>query len=158
MQVEWECTFHSLWNRHAWTLCSQAKKKWSETLWSYVYLHGKQSHPYWSYFQPILASMLKTHGKSLDDESLLTLMFEVEGILNPQDLTVKMINDPGSFQPLSPANILTKQSKLVMLPLEKFLRPDLFCRRRWRQLPHIANKLWFRWKKEYLESLQERQK
>ena len=30
----------------------------------------------------ILASMLKTHGKSLDDESLLTLMTEVEGILN----------------------------------------------------------------------------
>ena len=89
----------------------------------------------------IFVSMLKTHGKSLDDESLLTLMFEVEGILNPQDLTVKMINDPGSFQPLSPANILTIQSKLVMLPLEKFLRPDLFCRRRWRQLPHIANEL-----------------
>ena len=89
----------------------------------------------------IFASMLKTHGKSLGDESLLTLMSEVEGILNPQHLTVKTINDPGSFQPLSPANILTMQSKLVMPLLEKFLRPDMFCRRRWRRLPHIANEL-----------------
>ena len=31
----------------------------------------------------ILASMLKTHGTSLDEESLLTLMTEVEGILKP---------------------------------------------------------------------------
>ena len=27
--------------RHVWTLCCQAKKKWSEALWGYVYLHGK---------------------------------------------------------------------------------------------------------------------
>ena len=26
-QVERECAFHSLWNRHVWTHCSQAKKK-----------------------------------------------------------------------------------------------------------------------------------
>ena len=56
----------------------------------------------------ILASMLKTHGKSLDDESLLSLMTEVEGILNSRPLTVEMINDPSSFQPLATANILTR--------------------------------------------------
>ena len=77
----------------------------------------------------ILASMLKTHGKSLDDESLLTLMTQVEGILNSRPLTVEMINDPSSFQPLAPANILTMKSKAVMPPLGKFLRPDLYCRR-----------------------------
>ena len=41
----------------------------------------------------ILASMLKTHGKTLDDESLLTLITEVEGILNSWHHTVEMIND-----------------------------------------------------------------
>ena len=27
----------SLWQRHVWTLCSQAKKMWSEALWSYTW-------------------------------------------------------------------------------------------------------------------------
>ena len=105
----------------------------------------------------ILASMLKTHGKSLDDESLLSLMTEVEGILNSRPLTVEMINDPSSFQPLAPANILTMKSKVVMPPPGKLLRPDLY-RRRWSRVQHIANEFWSRWRKEYLQSLQERQK
>ena len=105
----------------------------------------------------ILASILKTHGKSLDDESLLTLMTEVEGILNSRPLTVEMINDPSSFQPLAPANILTMKSKVVMPPPGKLLRPDLY-RRRWSRVQHIANEFWSRWRKEYLQSLQERQK
>ena len=56
----------------------------------------------------IFASMLKTLRRSLDDESHLTLMTEVEGILNTRPLTVEMINDPSSFQPLATANILTR--------------------------------------------------
>ena len=106
----------------------------------------------------ILASLLKMHGKNLDNVSLLTLMTEVEGILNSRPLTVEMTNDPSSFQPLAPVNILTMKSKLVMPPLGKFLRPDLYCRRRRRQVQHIANEFWSRWRKEYLQSLQKRQK
>ena len=106
----------------------------------------------------ILASMLKTHGKSLDNEALLTLMTEVEGILNSRPLTMEMINEPSSFQPLAPANILTMKSEVVISPPGKFLRPDLYCRRRWRRVQHIANEFWSRWRKKYLHSLQERQK
>ena len=106
----------------------------------------------------ILASMLKTHGKSLDNEALLTLMTEVEGILNSRPVTVEMINEPSSFQPLAPANILTMKSKVVISPPGKFLRPDLYCRRQWRRVQHIANEFWSRWRKKYLQSLQERQK
>ena len=102
--------------------------------------------------------MLKIHGKSLDDESLLTLMTEVEGILNSRPLTVEMINDTSSFQPLAPANTLTMKSKVVMPPPGKFLRPDLYCRRRWRWVQHITNEFCSRWRKEYLQSLHERQK
>ena len=90
----------------------------------------------------ILASMLKTHGKSLDNGSLLTLMTEVEGILNSQPLTVEMVNEPSSFQPLAPANILAMKLKVVMPPPGKFLRPDLYCRRQWRPVQHIANEFW----------------
>ena len=77
----------------------------------------------------ILGSLLKTHGRCLDDESLLTVMTEVEGILNSRPLTVEVLNDPTSLQPLSPVNIL-----------------------------RIANEFCSRWKKEYLQSLQEHQK
>ena len=45
----------------------------------------------------ILASMLKMHGKSQDNESFLRLITKVEGIRNSQPLTVEMIIDPGSF-------------------------------------------------------------
>ena len=78
----------------------------------------------------ILPSMIKTHGKSLENESLLTLMNEVEEILNSQPLTVEMINNLTSIQQLVPAKILTIKSMVLMPPLGKFLRPDLHCRRR----------------------------
>jgi len=34
----------------------------------------------------------------------------------------------------------------------------MYCRKRWRQVQHLANEFWTRWKKEYLQSLQVRQK
>ena len=100
----------------------------------------------------ILASMLKMHGKSLDNESLLILMTEVEGILNSWPLAVEMINDPSSFQPLSLANILTIKSKVVMPPPGKFQRPDLYCRRQWRRVQHIASEFWSCRRKKYWQS------
>ena len=87
----------------------------------------------------VLASVLKMHGKSLQDDSLLTLMSKVEEILNSRPLTVEMINGLGSFQPLSPASILSMKSKVVIPPPAKFLRPDLFCRGRRSRVQHIAN-------------------
>ena len=73
-------------------------------------------------------------------------------------LTVETINDPISFQPLSPFNLLTMKSKVVSLPPGKFLKPDVYSKRHWRHTQHIANEFWSRWRKEYLQSLQERQK
>ena len=63
----------------------------------------------------ILSFLLKTHGQSLD-ESLNTLMTEVEGILNSRPITVETINDLISFQPLSHINLLTMKSKVVSPP------------------------------------------
>ena len=87
----------------------------------------------------ILSSLLKTHGESLDDESLITLMTEVEGILNSRPLTVETINDPTSFQPLSPINLLTMKSKVVSPP-GKFLKPDVYSKKRWRCIQHPSRK------------------
>ena len=41
--------------------------------------------------RPILSALLITHGKSLDDESLRTLMAEAEAVMNSTSLTVETI-------------------------------------------------------------------
>ena len=94
----------------------------------------------------ILSYLLSKHGKSLDKESLLTLEAETEGILISWPLTVKTISDPTSDLPLAPSNILTMKSKVVMPPPEDFSRPDLYCRKRWCRVQHIANEFWSRWR------------
>ena len=74
----------------------------------------------------ILGSLLKTHGGCLDDESLLTIMAEAEGIFNFRPLTVEVFNDPTSVQLLSPVNILTMKSKVVTPPPGEFSKPDIY--------------------------------
>ena len=68
--------------------------------------------------------MLQTHGKAFDEDSLLRLMDDIEGILNSRHLIVETISDLTSELPLSPVNILTMKSKVVMPPPGKFSKPD----------------------------------
>ena len=76
----------------------------------------------------ILRLLLKTHGESLDDEFLLIIMTEVEGILNSRPLTVKVLNDPTSLQLLSPVSILPMKSKVVSPSPGEFSKPDIYSR------------------------------
>ena len=55
----------------------------------------------------ILTSLLKTHGTSLNDEPLHTLLIEVEAIVNSHPLTADLLSDVNSMMPLSPINLLT---------------------------------------------------
>ena len=68
--------------------------------------------------------MLQTHGKAFDEDSLLTLMDETEGILNSRHLIMETISDLTSKLTLSPANILIMKSRVVMPPPGKFSKPD----------------------------------
>ena len=106
----------------------------------------------------ILAALLKTHGQSLNDEGLRTLVAETEAIINSRPLTVESLSDVNSEIPLSPSNLLTMKSDVIMPPPGVFNRPDLYSRRRWRRVQHIAGEFWSRWRKEFLQSLQARQK
>ena len=58
-------------------------------------------------------SLLHTHGRSLNDESLRTLLAETEAIVNSRPLTVDTLGDVQSEQPICPSNILTMKSKVV---------------------------------------------
>ena len=82
---------------------------------------------------------MKIHGVSLDEESLNILFVEVEGIVNSIPLEVETIDDVNSQAALSPSNILTMKSKVVM-PLPGVSgTPDLYCRMRWRRVQHISS-------------------
>ena len=105
-----------------------------------------------------MASHLKTHGTSLNDESLRTLLVEVEAIVNSRPLTTELLNDVNSLIPLSPMNLLTMKSKVVMPPPGVFTAPDVYSQKYWRRVQHISNKFWSRWRKEFLATLQDRQK
>lgn len=50
------------------------------------------------------------------------------------------------------------KSKIVLPPPGNFQDADKYSRRRWRRVQHLANEFWCRWKKEFLQSLQLRQK
>ena len=61
---------------------------------------------------------LRNHGKSLIDESLryLTLLVEVEGIINSPSITCESIGDVNSVIPLCPIQLLSSKTRVVMPP------------------------------------------
>ena len=92
----------------------------------------------------ILSSLLKTHDHSMKDESLNTLMAEVEAILNSCPLTVELLNDGSSINPICPSNILSMKSKVVMSPPGEFVQADIYSLKRWHRVQHIAEEFWSR--------------
>ena len=86
----------------------------------------------------ISEGLLRTHSLSLNDESFRTLMTEVELIVNSRPLTVETLNDANSPTPISPSNLLTLKSNVVMPPPGEFSQPYVHSRKRWRRVQHIA--------------------
>ena len=105
----------------------------------------------------ILNTLLREHGSRLDDEFLQILMCEVESIIKSRPLTV-ISSDVKDPYPLSPNQILTMKTSIVLPPPGKFQRNDVYMRRRWRRVQYLCNLFWSRWKREYLPTLQERAK
>ena len=74
-------------------------------------------------------SLLHTHGRSLNDESLRTILAETEVIVNSRPLTVDMLGDVQSEQPICPSNVLTTESKVVLPPPVFFVTADEYSRK-----------------------------
>ncbi|KAL7857336.1 hypothetical protein SRHO_G00162350 [Serrasalmus rhombeus] len=98
----------------------------------------------------VLTSILDQSSNRLDTSSLRTYFYEVMAIINSRPLTAHLLNDPMGPQPLSPNHILTMKSSIILPPPGKFEREDLYLRKRWRKVQHLANEFWSRWRKEYL--------
>lgn len=97
-----------------------------------------------------------TKEQILDDEGLATLLCEVESIVNGRPVT-KVSDDPRDMEALTPNHLLLLRSG-PSAPPGLFSKDEIYSRRRWRQVQYLADIFWRRWVKEYLPSLQERQK
>ena len=105
----------------------------------------------------ILSSLMKSLNEVLNDEGFHTLIKEVECIVNSRPLSPENVSDPSS-EMITPNHLLTLKTKAVLPPPGTFTHSDIYCRRRWRVVQHLANEFWCRWRKEYLSGLQTRQK
>ena len=106
----------------------------------------------------VLAGLLEETSGQLYDESLRTLLKEVQDIVNSRPLTSTDSRSPGAPEPLTANHLLTGKSKVLMHPPGVFQRADLYLRKRWRRVQHLANEFWQRWRREFLQMLQTRQK
>ena len=93
--------------------------------------------------------------QTMTDESLTTLLCEVEAVLNSKPLTI-VSSDPSDLQPLTPNDLLLLRGGPS--PDGMFSERESFGRRRWKQVQYLADVFWRRWLKEYLPFLQIRQK
>lgn len=102
----------------------------------------------------ILRATLKE--QTLNDESLQTLMCEVEAVINDRPITTPS-DDLNDFEALTPNHLLLLK-RHPSLPPGLFEKEDLYSRRRWKQVQYLADLFWKRWVREYLPLLQEHQK
>ena len=106
----------------------------------------------------VLDAMFTELGQSqLTHELLVTLMAEVVAIVNARPIAA-LPSDTDDPQPLSPAMLLTMKTRPAGPPPGQFMRTDIYARRRWRRVQFLAEQFWTRWRREYLQSLQPRQK
>ena len=105
-----------------------------------------------------LTSLLLTNGQQLDDELLITMMCEVEDIINSRPISVVDMSHTNEPEPLTPTFLLTQKSRVVLPFPGTFATPNIYARQRWRRVQHLANVFWDRWRKEIVYAAQERRK
>lgn len=105
----------------------------------------------------ILESMFLQVGHSkLTHEVLTTLMAEVAAIINARPL-VPVSSDPEAPLILTPSTLLTQKIGVSPPPPGDFTKGDMF-KHQWKRVQVLADTFWARWRKEYLNTLQSRQK
>ena len=86
-----------------------------------------------------LEPLLLQAGSQLDEETLRTLLTEVECIIDSRPLSVDNLCDAKAPEPLTPNHLLNMKPKRVLPPPGKFQRADMYCSRRWRTVQYFAN-------------------
>ena len=89
--------------------------------------------------------------QSISDEILLTIMTEVESIINSRPL-IPVSFEPNSQEPLTPNHLLLLRAN-SNLPSILLDMNDIDARRRWVQAQYLTNLFWLRFKREYFENI-----
>ncbi|KAI8433045.1 hypothetical protein MSG28_013905 [Choristoneura fumiferana] len=90
------------------------------------------------------------------DETLMTLLMEVEAMVNSRPLAHVSV-DHDAHETLTPNHFLIGSSSGLPIPGE-FNEGDLYLRRQWRIAQRLADLFWSRWMKEILPTLLPRSK
>jgi hypothetical protein len=101
-----------------------------------------------------LCGLLAESSRVLTDDELNTLFCEVESILNSRPLIPETSDDGDA---LTPNHLLISRCS-TGLPPGQFHVNDSYVKRRWRYVQYLASEFWNRWSKEYLQTLNERNK
>ena len=76
-----------------------------------------------------------------------------------EKISVETISDSKIEIPLSQSNLLAVKRNVVVMHLPgEFSKPDTYSKKKWRRVQYIAGEFWSRWRKEFLQNLQVRQK
>ncbi len=98
------------------------------------------------------------HGTQLDAESLRTLTCEAESIVNSRSLTTDNLTSPYGTDPHTPNHLLTIKWRVLLPPPGEFQQAYIYHVKRWRRVQYLVDQFWLRWRKEFMLSLQPRQK
>lgn len=105
----------------------------------------------------ILDSMLLQAGRvQLTHEILTTLLAEVTAVINARPI-IPVSLDPEHPHILSPAMLLTQKSA-ALPPICDNIDHKNMLKSHWKRVQFLADHFWSRWRKEYLCTLQSRQK
>ena len=96
--------------------------------------------------------------KRLDDASLRCYFYEAMSIINSRPLVPVSMTDPLAEAPLTPNHLITMKSTSPLPPPGSFVKEDMYAKKRWRRVQFLSEQFWSRWKKEYLQNLQKREK
>lgn len=106
----------------------------------------------------VINALLLTNSKHLDDDLLLTFLAEAEATINSRPLTVENLGSANEMVPITPQMLITSKIDPILPPPGSFESADLYSRKRWRRVQHLAQEFWSRWTKEYLMTRQTRSK
>ena len=98
-----------------------------------------------------VALKVMLRGASLNDESFISVMTEVEALLNARPLTHVPV-DPVEPEALTPNHFLLGRVSANLSPLS--VAEEGSClKRRWKFVEALTNQFWRRWLKEYIPDL-----
>lgn len=98
-----------------------------------------------------------SHKDRLDDENLVTLLTEVEMIVNSHPLTFVPLESP-EHQVITPNSFLLMSSDGSNTSSRVPVNEELSLRTNWKLMQHLLNQFWKRWIQAYLPTIARRTK